>query len=786
MTKNLSPYLSILTNQCNNIVPDSNIFTYELDDFQKHACYKISCDESVLVCAKTGVGKTVPAIYGIHHSLKKNMKVVYTTPIKSLSNQKYKELTEKFSSVGIMTGDIKFNPTAQCIIMTTEILRNILYNGNTNNNDIIIDEISCVIFDEVHYINNVDRGIVWEECMILLPSRINMILLSATIDKPEDFASWLGDLKKKPINLIIKNKRIIPLTHYYYNENQLVEIADNDGNFKNYDLLKKNYKIVQINKLLNPFVKYLQDNELLPCLFFIFSRNNCERYCKIITYHLITTEESCLVDKIFNQKLYKFKHLYEKTPQYIEIRSLLLKGICYHHSGVVPILKEIIEILFEQGLIKILFCTETFAVGINAPTKSAIFTKLSKFSENNNRYLRTDEYLQMAGRAGRRGLDKTGTVIILPIENIVKEKILRKMIVGKSDCVTSKFYYTYQFILKIINNKSIDLNDFIETSLYNIDTIQNINSCNYELDLLIKTIPDISSEMREFFIKFDNYDSNKQILDNSFIKIKGNKLNKIKNEIKQIENENDFVKDYTLYKKHKIKIIEKNKLISQITYLKNYNKIEINNIIDFLLKNDYITFNDSISVWNPIEKISYMDNYNSLLLNVKGVIAQNINECNEILFTELLINKYLHQLTPCEIVAVLGVFIEDNEEIYLNDLEIPDNIRKTIIKIDNLSKTYSLKENSCDLNIKSIWNLYYGFVEPSYMWANGDSIYEIYNRCTLHDGNFIRNIIRIDNLVENMKLICDIIQDYELLHKIQNIHELIIRDQVTTESLYIK
>lgn len=781
-----SKYLNILLNNCNETIEDLDIFSYELDDFQKHACYRISRNENVFVCAKTGVGKTVPAIYGIHHSLKQNMKVVYTTPIKSLSNQKYKELTEKFNSVGIMTGDIKFNPTAQCIIMTTEILRNILYNGNSNNGDICIDEILCVIFDEVHYINNEDRGIVWEECMILLPPRINMILLSATIDKPEEFASWLGDLKQKPINLITKNKRIIPLTHYYYNENQLVEIADNDGNFKNYDALKKIYNIEHINKLLNPFVKYLQNNELLPCLFFIFSRYNCEKYCKIITQQLITTEESCLVDKIFNTKLAKYKSLYEKTPQYIEIRSLLLKGICYHHSGVVPILKEIIEILFEQGLIKILFCTETFAVGINAPTKTAIFTRLSKFSENHNRYLRTDEYLQMAGRAGRRGLDKTGTVIILPIEDIVEEKILRKMIVGKPACVTSKFYYTYQFILKIIDNKSLDLNNFIETSLYNIDTIQNINSCNYELDLLNKTIPTISKELQDIFNTFDNYDNNKQLLEDTFIKIKGNKLNKIKNELKKVENDVDFVKNYTLYKQHKIKIIEKNKLLSQITYLKNYNKTEINNIIDFLLKNDYVTFNESISVWNPIEKISYIDNYNNLLLNIKGVIAKNINECNEILFTELLIHKYLHNLTPSEIVGVLGIFIEDKEEIYLNDLEIPDNCRKTIIKINELAKTYSIKEDTLDLNIKSEWTLHYGFVEPCYMWASGCTIYEIYNLCDLHDGNFIRNIIRIDNLVENMKLICDIIEDYELLHKIQNIHDLLIRDQVTTESLYIK
>ena len=781
-----SKYLNILSDKCTEYISDLDIFNYELDDFQKHACYRITQNENIFVCAKTGVGKTVPAIYGIHHSLKQNMKVIYTTPIKSLSNQKYKELSEKFNSVGIMTGDIKFNPTAQCIIMTTEILRNILYNGNSNNGDININEIYCVIFDEVHYINNDDRGIVWEECMILLPPRITMIMLSATIDKPDEFASWLGDLKQKPINLITKNKRIIPLTHYYYNENQLVEIADNDNNFKNYDLLKKNYKIEHINKLLNPFVKYLEENELLPCLFFIFSRNNCEKYSKIITQQLITTEESCLVDKIFNTKLSKYKHLYEKTPQYIEIRKLLLKGICYHHSGVVPILKEIIEILFEQGLIKILFCTETFAVGINAPTKTAIFTKLSKFAENNNRYLRTDEYLQMAGRAGRRGLDKTGSVIILPIEDIVEEKILRKMIVGKSACVTSKFYYTYQFILKIIDNKSIDLNNFIETSLYNIDTIQNINSCEYELYILNKTITTIPTELINIFETFDTYDNNKKLLEDKFIKIKGNKLNKIKNELKKIEEQKDFVKNYTLYKQYKIKFIQKNKLLSEIDYLKNFNKTEINNIIDFLLKNEYVTFNDNISIWNPIEKISYMDNYNNLLLNIKGIIAKNINECNEILFTELLIYKYLHELTPVEIVAVLAIFIEDKDEVYLDDLDLPDNCKKIITKIEKLAKEYSIKEDTLELNIKSDWNLYFGFVQPAYMWASGCNIYEIYNRCDLHDGNFIRNIIRIDNLIENIKLICDIIEDYELLHKIQNIHQLLIRDQVTTESLYIK
>jgi len=787
-----SKFLHILDNSCNDTIEDLDIFPFELDDFQKHACSKISQGENVLVIAKTGVGKTVPAIYGINNSLKKNKKIIYTTPIKSLSNQKYKELAEKFPSVGIMTGDIKFNPTAQCIIMTTEILRNILYNSGPNSitsstaiSDISIDEIDKVIFDEVHYINNVDRGIVWEECMILLPKRITMIMLSATIDKPEDFASWLGDLKQKNINLIIKNKRIIPLTHYYYNNEKLMEIADNDGNFKNYDVLRDEYKIHSINKLMNPFVDFLNKNEFLPCLFFIFSRAKCEKYCKMIQKHLITTEESCLVDKIFNSKLSKYKHLYQQTPQYNELYSLLKKGIAYHHSGVIPVLKEIVEILFEQGLVKILFCTETFAVGINAPTKTAIFTRLSKFSNGGMRFLQTDEYLQMAGRAGRRGLDKIGRVIILPVDELVEEKVLQKMIVGKSPCVTSKFYYTYQFLLKLIDNKDIDLNDFIQTSLYNIDTIKNINSYTYDLEQLNNTTLENISE--DIIKSLDKYYSNKVIIDDPYIKIKGNKLNKMRAEMKKIESISDFNEIYMNYMKNKQLDDKKLWVKNNIDYLKNFNKIEINNIIDFLLKHNYVIFNDSISIFNPIDKINYMDNYNNLVLNVKGIIGKNINECNEILFTELLMSRMLHTLKPAEIVCVLCVFIDEKgEDVYLSDLDIPDSCIKTITQLDKMSKDLCADESSFHLNIRTEWDLFYNFVEAGYAWASGKNIHHIHNYNTVQEGNFIRNIIRIDNLCENVKLICEIIKDYELLQAIQPIHDLIIREQVTTESLYIK
>ena len=182
-----------------------------------------------------------------------------------------------------------------------------------------------------------------------------------------------------------------------------------------------------------------------------------------------------------------------------------------------------------------------------------------------------------------------------------------------------------------------------------------------------------------------------------------------------------------------------------------------------------------------------MNNYNSLVLNVKGIIGKNINECNEVLFTELLMSRMLHTLKPAEIVCVLCVFIDEKgEDVYLSDLDIPEASIKTIKQLDKMSKDLCADEATFHLNIRTEWDLFYNFVEAGYSWASGKSIYHIHNYNTVQEGNFIRNIIRIDNLCENVKLICEIIKDYELLQAIQSIHNLIIRDQVTTESLYIK
>jgi len=739
--------------------------SFELDDFQKHAITGIKNNENVLVTAHTGSGKTVPAIFAIADSLKKNRKIIYTSPIKSLSNQKLFELKQKFPDIGILTGDIKFNPDAQCVIMTTEILRNILYQKESKH--INISEVDKVIFDEVHYINDPDRGKVWEECMILMPPEIILIMLSATIDKAEDFAAWLGNIKKKITNLIPTHKRVVPLEHYFYTpncHNELTKIVSHDGKFINYDEIKRDYNKLLNSKIINNFVNYLTTHNLVPALFFVFSRKECEKLALSIHRCVVNAEEIGEIDKIFNFELRHHKKTYETSPQFHLVHKLVLKGIAFHHSGLIPILKEVIEILFAKGLIKILFATETFAVGVNMPTKTVIFPKLTKYSNNGYRYLRTDEYLQMAGRAGRRGLDKFGTVIILPIDELMGNNLLKKMMIGKSPSINSKFKLSYQFLLKILNNDEHNLKAFMGNSLLSQDNSEQIVSMQKERDLIReKNILDLSeSDLK--IIK--EYQSKLKKLDN----LRGNakkkesmKLDKIKKDIK------NFTNIYSRYEKYNKKLDDVKKLDKNIKYLQNFINEDANKMIRYLKDNNYL------------------DPENSKVLS-KGIIASEISECNEIVLTEIITKDFFLDLEPAEIVAVLSIFIQEksNEVSIIDKLDVSSKLKETLNHINYICKDFGDYEYNMYIDIGTDWNIYLSFIGPAYDWASGKSIFEIYKSYeNVYEGTFIRNILRINNIIDNVKNIAEMINNSALLKKLENLDSLLIRDQVTTESLYI-
>ena len=757
----MSKYLKILDNKFEGSFNSEPFnFNFELDSFQKHAITSIQNNENVLITAHTGSGKTVPAIFGIADSLNKNKKIIYTSPIKSLSNQKLFELKKIFPDVGILTGDIKFNPDAQCVIMTTEILRNILYQKESQY--INISEVDKVIFDEIHYINDPDRGKVWEECLILLPKEIILIMLSATIDKAEEFVGWVGDIKEKITNLIPTNKRVVPLEHYFYQNDELIKIVNHEGKMMNYDLIKKEYNVLSCFKMINVFVSYLQSHNMVPALFFIFSRKECEKLAKCVQKTLVSTEEIGEITKIFDYELRNYKKIYEKSPQYHELLRLLKKGIAFHHSGLIPILKEVTEILFSKGLIKILFATETFAVGVNMPAKTVVFPRLTKYSNNNFRFLRTDEYLQMAGRAGRRGLDKFGNVIILPNDELMEYNHLKQMITGKSPCISSKFRLSYQFLLKMISSENFELDSFMDKSLFNQDNINDIELYKKEKSSLENNL--ILNLNQNDQTVIEDYIKEKILIQN----LKGNQRRKQQNRLNSVRNGiSNFDKINTIYQDYQNKKERINKIKDNIIYLDTFVMEDSKKMIKYLQENKYL---------------------DGMKLLIKGIISREISECNEIIIAEILDKKLLDDLELPEIVAILAAFIEEknNKITQIKQLDVPDKVKERLEQINYIATDFGDYEYNSNIEVGSDWNLYLSFIGPAYNWAKGDTIYEIYSKFdNIYEGNFIRNMLRISNILENIKNISEVIQNSILLKKLESINEVILRDQVTTESLYI-
>ena len=462
-------------------------YPFELDTFQKQAILKLEDHNHVFVAAHTSAGKTVVAEYAIALSKKHMTKTIYTSPIKALSNQKYRDFKQTFGDVGLITGDIQIDPTANCLIMTTEILRSMLYCGSD-----VTRDLEYVIFDEVHYITDADRGHVWEEVLILLPDHVCIVMLSATVPNTLEFANWVGKTKRKKVYVMSTPKRPVPLQHFLYTGNggkskdDIFLVVDENGKFLplNYEKAKatktartkdfqKNFGS-KTSSHLNPkqeqtmwvgLIDHLKRNNKLPVVAFTLSRNRCDSNAEALkSCDLTNAREKFKIHSFFQLCLQKLKSDDRELPQVKTIMDCMERGIGIHHSGILPILKEIVEMCFQCGLVKLLFATETFAMGVNMPARTVIFDSVSKFDGKSSRNLEPAEYTQMAGRAGRRGLDTTGTVIVLCKTNIPDTEILKRMILGKPMRLESQFRLTYAMILSLLRVERVSVEDMMQHS----------------------------------------------------------------------------------------------------------------------------------------------------------------------------------------------------------------------------------------------------------------------------------------------------------------------------------
>jgi ATP-dependent RNA helicase HelY len=409
---------------------------FQLDPFQEKACHALANGKGVLVAAPTGAGKTIVGEFAIHLAIEKNQKVFYTTPIKALSNQKYAELVSRYGAkrVGLLTGDTNQNSDAQIVVMTTEVLRNMIY----ANSEALI-ELGYVVMDEVHYLADRFRGAVWEEVILHLPKDVTLVSLSATVSNAEEFGAWLEEVRGDT-EIVVSEHRPVPLDQHVLFGDELLELfaAGSNNQRVNPDLVQKHSaklripvgkfnkgkkpqgqfdkRFSRIPKITKPeIVEILDDHDLLPAIFFIFSRAGCDnavRSALSFGLRLTTKEQQLEIRSIVEEKCASIADEDLATLGYFEWLSGLERGVAAHHAGMLPAFKEVVEELFLRKLVKVVFATETLALGINMPARTVVLDRLDKFNGESRVQITPGEYTQLTGRAGRRGIDTLGHSVI--------------------------------------------------------------------------------------------------------------------------------------------------------------------------------------------------------------------------------------------------------------------------------------------------------------------------------------------------------------------------------------
>ncbi|MEZ0373807.1 MAG: DEAD/DEAH box helicase, partial [Candidatus Sericytochromatia bacterium] len=443
-------------------------YPFALDAFQIEASETLLDGRSVLVTAPTGSGKTIVAEFAIFDALDRQLQVIYTTPLKALSNQKYRDLLEHYPEerVGLVTGDLSINPSADVVVMTTEILRNILYQNPRR-----LDSVLYVVIDECHYMNDVDRGTVWEEIIIHAPSHLCLVALSATIANAEELANWISSIHNE-MRVIEHLERSVPLQYFYFSEEKLLHVFNSKGKL-NVLLERLANKQKEEKKLLHKdrrkgggkrsrpetvpegrVLAALAQKDMLPAIYFIFSRKNCDESlsgCLDAGMDMTSAEEKKAIKQAVNQLLHEHPSLKETGHSTENLLMGLPLGIAAHHAGLVPVLRHLVELLFQRNLVKVVFATETLAAGINMPARTTIISSLSKRTDIGHRILTVNEFTQMTGRAGRRGMDKEGFCVILGSLYQSPYQAL-ELIQGDYDPIGSHFTLSYNMVLNLVRH----------------------------------------------------------------------------------------------------------------------------------------------------------------------------------------------------------------------------------------------------------------------------------------------------------------------------------------------
>lgn len=734
-----------------------NEFPFELDDFQKEACEFIDKGESVVVCAPTGAGKTVIAEHAINNALKNGTRIFYTTPLKALSNQKYYDFGEKYGhdKVGLLTGDTSINRNAQIVIMTTEVFRNMLYGTNFGSVTDNMKDVKYVVLDEVHYMNDEQRGTVWEESIIYCPTNVQIIALSATVANAQELTDWINTVHSKT-ELVDTDFRPVPLKFFYFDSSQptkLLPLLTPSGQLNKKIKPEKRVfgkKFQNKKSYVKEIIRNLQENDMLPAIYFTFSRKKCdEQMEKCASLDLVTRGEKAQIRQFIDEFIAENPHLYNN--KHIEY---LLCGVASHHAGLLPAWKILVEKLFQKGLIKVVFATETLAAGINMPARSTVISSTSKRTDSGHRMLTASEFLQMSGRAGRRGMDEVGYVTIVGTQFQTPEEVA-ELVLSDANPLESRFSPSYSMVLNLLQRFSLD--EAKELILKSFGYF----SSGSRLQPLLSAQKQIEGEMksREFVCpyklcddKLAEYDKIRHIYVQNrqtykkICKQERSKNRPLSSEAVQfgretkalLEKMHGFQCDNCkLYKKHSknIEVLERfsvrsKKLEKEIERQRDifWNKFLAHRsvLIDFgYLRDDYPTEN--------------------------GITTSQIRSENELFIAQIIFSNVLENLTPAQLAAVVCAITTEDLRIDIPYLPISEPVRKTLNLIRNIRRKVEKVQNKYTVEAPMYINPYFSSLIE--LWVEGAEWETIIEQIDMGEGDIVRSFKRVVDVLRQFTTI---------------------------------
>lgn len=737
-------------------------FPFELDDFQKEAYKCIENKESVVVCAPTGAGKTVIAEFAIQCALKNDERIFYTTPLKALSNQKFNDFSQKYGTdkVGLLTGDSSFNRNAQIVVMTTEVFRNMLYCTNFGSISDNMQKVRYVVLDEVHYMNDEQRGTVWEESIIYCPTDVQIIALSATVANADKLTEWINTVHSKT-KLINTDFRPVPLRYYYFDSSQPNTILPllSPGGLLNKKIRpeKKEFRRgprgrAQQKSHVKDVVRNLYEKDMLPAIYFTFSRKKCdEQMEKCASLCLVTKQEQEEIKRIIDEYIAENPYLYKN--KHIEF---LLQGVASHHAGLLPSWKVLVEKLFQKGLIKVVFATETLAAGINMPARSTVISSISKRTDDGHRMLTASEFLQMSGRAGRRGMDEVGYVTIVGTPFQSPQEVA-DLVLSDANPLESRFAPSYSMVLNLLQRFTLDeakeliLKSFgyfsSNSRLIGLTTQQKLNNEKIKEVSEFRCWCKLTNKDLQEYNKVRNiYVQNRQIAKTIRKQEKGKHRplppeaiafeQTVKEQLNKMHSFNcDTCK---LYKKH----------MKSLDLLERYQKRgeqlakEIDNQRD-IFWNKFLSHRNVLSIYGYLQDDFPTD---------KGKTASQIRSENELFLAEIIFSGVLDNLTPAELASVIcAITTEDMRADMYSQLPLSQKVRKTLNKIKDIRRKLERVQNENNVDDCMYINSFYcALIE---MWANGAEWDEIINQVEMGEGDIVRCFKRVVDVLRQLTTI---------------------------------